>query len=82
MHRLPEWDAWLVVSHAEALSILTGPGWRSGLARSPRADGQQIMAGPGSELIRKVVLFADPPEHTPAAPAAPRPRARICCPPR
>jgi pimeloyl-[acyl-carrier protein] synthase len=64
VHRLPEWDAWLVVSHAEALGILTGPGWRSGPAFSWRTAGQQIMAGLGGELSRKAVLFTNPPEHT------------------
>lgn len=64
IHRLDDWDAWLVVSHAEALGILTGPGWSSDPGRSPQAAGRLGLAGPGGQLGPKSVLFTDPPEHT------------------
>lgn len=64
VHRLPDWGAWLVVSHTEALGVLTRPGWSSDPARSPRTAGQQIMAGLGGELSRKAVLFTDHPGHS------------------
>jgi cytochrome P450 len=64
IHRLADWGAWLVVSHAEALGILTGPGWSADPARSPQAAGRLGLTGPGGQLGPKTVLFTDPPEHT------------------
>jgi pimeloyl-[acyl-carrier protein] synthase len=64
VHRLEDWDAWLVVSHAEALAVLTGPGWSADPGRSPRAAERLGLTGPGGQLHRKAVLFTDPPEHT------------------
>lgn len=64
IHRLPDLEGWLVVSHAEAVGILTQPGWSSDLTRSPRAAMQKLMAGLGGEFSRKALLFTDHSEHT------------------
>jgi len=64
LHRLGDFDAWLVVSHAAALDALTGPGWSSDPARSPAAAARLGLPDSTENLGVRSMIFSDPPDHT------------------
>lgn len=54
---------WLVLSQAEARSVLSGSGWSADPRRNPRLAERIRAGGFDSELFAKMLLFTDSPEH-------------------
>ena len=67
LQRAPDGGGWLAASHAAVRTVLREPGWSNdhrnatGLARGQAGLGIPEMAG---ELLSKVLLFMDAPDHT------------------
>jgi cytochrome P450 len=55
--------AWLVMSHAEALTVLRGQEWSADPRKNPELLARLGGDGPAWGLVRKMLLFTDPPEH-------------------
>jgi cytochrome P450 len=55
--------AWLVLSYQEALTVLRGPGWSADPRNNPELLARLGGGGPAAELVTKMLLFTDPPEH-------------------
>src|SRR5215472_17503327 len=55
--------AWLVLSHAEALTVLRGPQWSADPRNSPELLARLGGGSPAGEMVRKILFFTDPPEH-------------------
>jgi hypothetical protein len=63
-----QWDAklgaWLVLSHESASAVLRAPEWSSDPRHNPELFERMGGTGPAAGLLSKMVLFADPPEHS------------------
>lgn len=63
----PEGDGWLATSHAAVQAVLRGPGWssdhRQATAHQRWLESQGAPAE-ADELLSKVLLFMDPPDHS------------------
>jgi cytochrome P450 len=55
--------AWLVLSHAEALTVLRHPEWSADPRNNPDLLARLGGGGPAAGLVTKMLLFTDPPEH-------------------
>src|SRR5215831_13087594 len=55
--------AWLVLSHAEALTVLRDPEWSADPRNNPELLARLGGDGPAVALMTKMLLFTDPPEH-------------------
>ena len=55
--------AWLVLSHAEALTVLRDPQWSADPRNNPELLARLSGDGPAGGLVTKMLLFTDPPEH-------------------
>jgi cytochrome P450 len=57
-------DAYLVLSHEHAATVLRSPEWSSDPRNSPRALASLGGPGPVSEQLSRSLLMSDPPTHT------------------
>ena len=81
LQRAPEGDGWVAASHAAVQTILREPGWSNdhrkatGYAQHQAGLGIPEVAG---ELLSKVLVFMDAPDHTRLVDSSARhsPRAR------
>lgn len=55
--------AWVVLSHAGALSVLGADGWSADPRRNPQIRERLEMGMGDAELFSKMLLFTDAPEH-------------------
>ena len=62
-HRAPDGDAWVAASHAAVRAVLRDPGWSSDHRVATANDGLALPQV-GGELLSKVLLFMDAPDHT------------------
>src|SRR5688500_590031 len=63
LQRAPDGDGWVATSHAAVQTVLREPGWRN----DPRVASAYARAGVpdvAGELLSKVLLFMDAPDHT------------------
>jgi len=63
VHWSDDIGAWLVLSHAEALTVLRGPQWSADPRNSPELLARLGGDSPAGGLVRKILFFTDPPEH-------------------
>jgi hypothetical protein len=64
VHRLPDLDAYLVVSYSEAMGVLQGSEWSSDPTRSRRLATQFGSSTAARDFVAKSLLLSDPPAHT------------------
>src|SRR2546421_3475821 len=68
VHYDPESNTWVLTRHADVQAVLRNPGsWANDHSGSPNHQRwlAEIGAGPAAdELLSKVLLFMDPPDHT------------------
>jgi cytochrome P450 len=61
------WDAdlaaWRVLSHAGALAVLRSDAWSADPRRSPQVMARLAPGVESSDLLSKMLIFSDPPEH-------------------
>lgn len=58
-----ELGAWLVLSHPAATEVLRSPAWSVDPRRSPQLMARLAPGFGESELLPKMLLFSDPPDH-------------------
>jgi len=63
VQRAPDDDAWVAASHAAVSAVLREPGWSSDHRNATPDAGMGIPEVAG-ELLSKVLLFMDAPDHT------------------
>lgn len=63
LQRAPDGDAWVAASHAAVSAVLREPGWSSDHRKATTFAGIGIPEIAG-ELLSKVLLFMDAPDHT------------------
>jgi cytochrome P450 len=61
IHRLPELNAWLVLSYDLARQVLHGPGWSADPRTSPSARSR--MGFTSGDLVGQTVLFSEGEDH-------------------
>ena len=67
LQRAPEGEGWVASSHRAVQTVLRDPGWSSDHRKASGFAGYQADRGipdVASELLSKVLLFMDPPDHT------------------
>jgi cytochrome P450 len=67
LQAMPEGDGWYAASHAAVQAVLREPGWSTDHRKATgHARYQQERGVPAAadELLAKVLLFMDPPDHT------------------